>query len=133
MKTQVKILSNPKTEAQHQMNVINWSILHTSEWPELALLHHIPNGGTRDAVEGRHLKQAGVKAGVPDLCLPAAKGKYHGLYLEMKTETGRPTAEQKWWGEQLVQQGYMWEVCYGWQSAVRALEWYLSLPAATAS
>ena len=115
------------------MNVINWSILHTSEWPELALLHHIPNGGTRDAVEGRHLKQAGVKAGVPDLCLPAAKGKYHGLYLEMKTETGRPTAEQKWWGEQLVRQGYMWEVCYGWQSAVRALEWYLSLPAATAS
>lgn len=133
MKTQVKILSNPKTEAQHQMNVITWSILHTSEWPELALLHHIPNGGTRDAVEGRHLKQAGVKAGVPDLCLPAAKGKYHGLYLEMKTETGRPTAEQKWWGEQLVRQGYMWEVCYGWQSAVRTLEWYLSLPAATAS
>ena len=79
------------------------------------------------------MKQAGVKAGVPDLCLPAAKGKYHGLYLEMKTETGRPTAEQKWWGEQLVRQGYMWEVCYGWQSAVRALEWYLSLPAATAS
>lgn len=127
MKTRVKILPNPKTEAQHQMNVINWSILHTAEWPELALLHHIPNGGTRDAVEGRHLKQQGVKRGVPDLCLPVPKGKYHGLYLEMKTETGRPTTEQKWWGEHLVQKGYMWEVCYGWKSAVRVLEWYVSL------
>ncbi len=128
MKTRVKILSNPKTEAQHQMNVINWSLLHTTEWPELALLHHIPNGGTRDAIEGRHLKQAGVKAGVPDLCLPTPKGKYHGLYLEMKTETGRPTAEQKWWGEHLVQQGYMWQVCHGWEAAVDTLKWYLSLP-----
>lgn len=124
----MKILSNPKTEAQHQMNVINWSILHTSEWPELALLHHIPNGGRRDAVEARHLKEQGVKPGVPDLCLPAPKGKYHGLYLEMKKESGRLTSEQEEWGKRLLAQGYMWEVCYGWQSAVRVLKWYLSLP-----
>lgn len=118
------------SEAQHQAAVMKWSRQPEirSRWPELALLYHIPNGGTRDAIEGRHLKQQGVKRGVPDLCLPAAKGRYHGLYLEMKTETGRPTAEQKWWGEQLLKQGYMWEVCHGWRSAVRVLELYLSLP-----
>ena len=129
MKTQVKILSNPKTEAQHQMNVINWSILHTSEWPELALLHHIPNGGTRDVVEGKHLKQQGVKSGVPDLCLPVPSGRYHGLYIEMKTDDGRATDAQKWWIERLNAAGYFAQVCHGWESAVRVLEWYLSLRA----
>lgn len=118
------------TEAQHQAAVMKWSQQPAirSQWPELALLHHIPNGGTRDAVEGRHLKQAGVKPGVPDLCLPVARGRYHGLYIEMKTETGRASSEQNWWGERLLAQGYMWEVCHGWRSAVRALEWYLSIP-----
>ena len=54
------------SEAQHQANVIKWSQQPSirRQWPELALLHHIPNGGTRDAVEAKHLKQQGVKSGV---------------------------------------------------------------------
>lgn len=117
------------TEAQHQANVIKWSRQPSirEKWPELALLYHIPNGGTRDVVEGKHLKQAGVKAGVPDLCLPAARGQYHGLYIEMKTEKGRTSDAQEWWGERLLTQGYMWEVCHGYKSAILVLEWYLNL------
>lgn len=69
----------------------------------------------------------GVKKGVPDLCLPVPRGKYHGLYIELKTETGRTSEAQEWWGEQLLGQGYFWEVCHGWQSAVKVLEWYLDL------
>ena len=74
------------SEAQHQAYVIKWSQQPSirRQWPELALLHHIPNGGTRDAVEAKHLKQQGVKSGVPDLCLPVPRGQYHGLYIEMK-------------------------------------------------
>lgn len=117
------------TEAQHQANVFKWSRQPSvrREWPELALLHHIPNGGKRDAIEARHLKAQGVKAGVPDLCLPAARGQYHGLYIEMKTEKGSTSNAQDWWGEHLLAQGYFWEVCHGWENAVRVLEWYLSL------
>lgn len=117
------------TEAQHQSHVIKWSQQPSvrSKWPELALLYHIPNGGTRDAVEAKHLKLQGVKRGVPDLHLPVPRGAYHGLYLEMKTEKGRTSSEQDWWGQQLSRQGYLWEVCYGWQMAVGALERYLSL------
>lgn len=74
------------SEAQHQAYVIKWSQQPSirRQWPELALLHHIPNGGTRDAVEAKHLKQQGVKSGVPDLCLPVPRGQYHGLYIEIK-------------------------------------------------
>lgn len=52
------------TEAQHQKAVFDWSRQPgiRSRFPELALLYHIPNGGSRDAVEAKHLKQQGVKA-----------------------------------------------------------------------
>lgn len=97
------------SEAQHQANVIKWSQQPSirRQWPELALLHHIPNGGTRDVVEAKHLKQQGVKSGVPDLCLPVPRGQYHGLYIEMKTESGHTSDEQEWWGERLQAQGYL--------------------------
>ena len=116
-------------EAQHQENVIKWSQQPSirRQWPELALLHHIPNGGTRDAVEAKHLKQQGVKSGVPDLCLPVPRGQYHGLYIEMKTESGHTSDEQEWWGDRLQTQGYVWRCCHGWQAAVAVLEWYLQL------
>lgn len=119
------------TEARHQAAVLKWSRQPSirSKWPELALLHHIPNGGSRDAIEGRHLKEQGVKPGVPDLCLPVSRGRYHGLYIEMKNEVGIASEEQKWWGKALLSQSYMWEVCHGWESAVRLLEWYLNLSA----
>ena len=118
------------SEAQHQSNVIKWSQQPSirTKWPELALLYHIPNGGRRDSVEARHLKEQGVKPGVPDLCLPVPRGAYHGAYLEMKTEKGRISEAQKWWRFHLEKQGYLCETCYGWENAVKVLEWYLSLP-----
>lgn len=116
-------------EIRHQINVIKWSQQPSirSKWPELALLYHIKN----ETTEGRERvavdRAMGVKKGVPDLCLPVPRGKYHGLYVELKNETGRTSEAQEWWGEKLLGQGYMWEVCHGWQSAVRVLEWYMSL------
>lgn len=117
------------SEAQHQAAVIKWSQQPEirQRWPELMLLYHIPNGGTRDPVEAKHLKQQGVKPGVPDLHLPVARGCYHGLYIEMKTETGRATRDQLWWGEQLLRGGYQWKICHGWMAAVAALTEYLTL------
>lgn len=117
------------TEAQHQAYVFKWTAQPSirGKWPCLKLLHHIPNGGNRDVVEARHLKQQGVKKGVPDLHLPVARGAYHSLYIEMKAETGRTSPEQEWWIRELMQEGNFCEVCHGWESAVRVLERYLGL------
>lgn len=117
------------TEAQEQINVMKWSQQPSirRRWPELELLHHVKNetgGGARQVAVDRAM---GVKKGVPDLSLPVARGRYHGLYIEMKTASGRASPAQKWWGEQLAAQGYFWEVCHGWQAAAAALGWYLSL------
>lgn len=116
-------------ETRHQINVIKWSQQPSirSKWPELALLYHIKNETTEGKERVAVDRSMGVKKGVPDLCLPVPRGKYHGLYVELKNETGRTSEAQEWWGEKLLGQGYMWEVCRGWQSAVRVLEWYMSL------
>ena len=89
-------------------------------------LHHIPNGGKRSAIEGKHLKEMGVKAGVPDLCLPVPNAKYHGLYIEMKVGKNTTSDSQEWWIEHLRKQGYKVAICYGWEEAAAELTGYLS-------
>lgn len=126
-----KRLPKPQTEAQHQAAVVQWAQQPAvrNKWPQLKLLYHVPNGGSRDRVEGAHLKRQGVKKGVPDLCLPVPRGRYHGLYIELKTEKGKTGPEQEWWLRELNEQGYSAFVCRGWEAAVRTLEWYLELEA----
>lgn len=116
------------TEDQEQQNVIKWSQQPNirSAYPELALLYHIPNERKCSPQEGARFKRMGVKRGVPDLHLPVARRRYHSLYIEMKTQTGRPTPDQNWWGIKLKENGNCWAVCNGWESAVKIIEWYLS-------
>lgn len=126
----IKKIPKPITEAQHQAAVILWSEQECVRriWPALKLLHHIPNGGGRDEIEGKQLKRQGVKPGVPDLSLPVARGEYHGLYIEMKREDcGNTSPGQEWWIQELVDQGYFAQVCHGCESAIRVLKWYMGL------
>lgn len=113
------------TEAQEQALLFRWTQYNRGKHPELALLFHIPNEGARSVVTGAHLKQQGMKKGVPDLFLPVAKGRYHGLFIEMKSKTGKPTADQKWWIDHLRLQGYCAVICYGCSQAIDVLEQYL--------
>lgn len=87
-------------ENQHQMAVVKWSQQPSvrEKWPELKLMFHIPNERVCSKQQGRLLKLMGVKPGVPDLFLPVPRSRYHGLYIEMKTEVGTPSEDQKWWG-----------------------------------
>jgi hypothetical protein len=82
------------------------------------LFHAIPNGGSRNPIEARHLKEQGVKAGIPDIFLPCARGGWHGLYIEMKRRKGgRVSIEQKKMILALRNEGYCVEVCQGWEEA----------------
>lgn len=112
-------------ESGHQEAIFSWCDYNRNRYPELALLYHVPNGGKRDAATARALKRQGVKAGVPDLVLPVARGGYHGLYIELKAGKNKPTELQKWWLEKLQEQGYFTKVCYGWEEAVQTLSAYL--------
>ena len=84
-------------EGGAQEMLFRWITYQLDEYPELALLYHIPNGGKRDAKTATILKRQGVKAGVPDLHLPVARGGYHGLYIELKVGDNTTTKKQKDW------------------------------------
>ena len=116
------------TEQREQIAVIQWSQQPSirGQYPELALLFHIPNERS-DKVQASILKRMGVKRGVPDLYLPGPVGKYHGLWIEMKNQTGKVSSDQTWWIEHLKANGYATAVCYGWKQATEVLEWYLKL------
>jgi hypothetical protein len=113
------------SEHSHQVAVMKWAALSRGRWPELRLLFHIPNGGSRHILEAVRLKQAGVRPGVPDLCLPVPRGKFHGLFIEMKSLTGKTSTEQDGWIDSLKKLGYQAMVCKGADEARRAITNYL--------
>ena len=115
------------TEAQEQTCLFQWAAGMTQlRWPELDLLHHIPNGGSRNRIEAARLKGQGVKAGIPDVCLPVPRGPYSGLYIEMKRKYGGTVSpEQKVRINQLRMQGYRVDVCHGFQDAADIIEAYM--------
>ena len=89
-------------------------------------MYHIPNEGKRSVVRGAQMKREGLKKGVPDICLPVARGRYHGLYIEMKRRRdGRLTKEQEKWIERLNRYGNKAVVCRGWEEAAQAIGDYM--------
>lgn len=114
------------TESQEQQLLFEWAALSAGRWPELALMYHIPNGGSRSKSEAGRFRAEGVKAGVPDICLPAARGGYHGLYIELKrVKGGRVSPAQQGWIAALRDQGYCACVCKGWDDAAYVVKKYL--------
>jgi hypothetical protein len=91
------------------------------------LLFAIPNGGKRNPATAKRLKEEGVLPGIPDLCLaaPSPSGA-HGLFIEMKTTSGRLSAAQKQRKQELEQSGYSVAVAFGYEAAKQAIEDYLS-------
>ena len=113
-------------EDVEQATLFTWAGLKSGQRPELQLLFHIPNGGSRGKAEAARFKAEGVKAGVPDLFLPVARGPYHGLFIEMKRRSGGRTSEaQRKWIAALAAQGYLATICYGWKEAAELIEDYL--------
>jgi hypothetical protein len=111
---------------------------------QLKWLHAIKNAGHGDAIRGAMSKAEGVKAGVPDICLPVRKLFTHpedpdgrtvvqssALYIELKRlkssrgAAGKTSQVQDEWRDYLSQAGYCVEVCHGWEAARDAILHYL--------
>lgn len=110
-----------------QVAIIQWAKLYQQKWPELELLHAIPNGGYRNAREARRLKEEGVLAGIPDLCLPAPRKNYHGLYMELKYGQNRLTKNQLYIISKLIDQKYAVYICNEFSDAIYTIQKYLNL------
>ncbi|OLS61869.1 VRR-NUC domain-containing protein [Pseudomonas putida] len=96
-----------------------------------SLIYHVPNGGHRLKAVAAKLKGQGVKAGVPDLVLPMARGGYFGLYIEFKAKPpfdAPVSASQDAFLQRLTSQGYLAIVCRGSIEAIEMIRAYLLLP-----
>lgn len=119
------------TEAQEQSALFEWADKQQGKYPELRWMHAIKNGGSLKGGEreGKRLKEQGVKAGVADVFLPCARGRYHGLYIEMKrVRDSRTSAEQIKFKYDMNEQGYLAHICYGWEQAADKILHYFQLP-----
>lgn len=116
------------SEDEEQQKIIQWAELMSNAYPDLLMLYHVPNGGSRNRAEAAKLKRMGVRAGVPDLVLPVPRDGYAGLYIELKVGENRPSKNQKNWLEKLALHGYKALVCYGGNEAIETLEQYIKSP-----
>lgn len=87
----------------------------------------IPNGGDRHVAVAVKLKKEGVKSGVPDLFIPVIRPKYGGMFLEMKRKGGKLSDVQKFWLNQLEEEGYRVKVAFSVDEAIKAIEDYTAL------
>lgn len=119
-------MAAPITEAQHQRALVQWWAWACKKYGlEPRHLMHIPNEGKRSAVLGNLMRAEGLRRGVPDLFLAVPCGRQAGLWIEMKSKTGKPTIDQLEYLHLLEKRGYAASLCYGWEQAKEAVETYL--------
>ena len=75
----------------------------------------IPNGGHRHPATAVKLKAEGVLKGIPDLCVIREDGEI--LWLEMKTEKGKLSPDQKTMIKAFIDRGMRVAVGYGFDDA----------------
>lgn len=119
-----------RNEEIEQAKVIKWShkVAVREVMPDLRWLHHSPNGGHRSKIAGAQMKALGTKPGFLDLILPVRSGNYPGLVIEMKSDVGTLTKEQKEWRDHFEAQGWAFRLSRSAQDARTQLCLYLGIP-----
>lgn len=120
-------------EHAEQSAVISWWYWYAkAKQLDHRLLVAIPNGqallkfaDNPNAFIG-YLKAEGMRVGMLDLVLFVARGKCHGMVIEMKRRTkGVVSDEQQEILMLLIEQSYMARVCYGADEAIAAIKDYM--------
>ncbi len=113
------------TEHEEQVALFQWAAANEEEHEELKLLFAVPNGGYRPMATAAQLKAEGVRAGVPDVCLPVARGRFHSLWIEMKRKPNTTSDAQRAWLDALRRYGHCAVVCWSANEAINSIISYL--------
>jgi hypothetical protein len=134
-KSDFELVGVGQSEHEMQAEVMRWAKKAAKFHPEISLLFAIPNGATlsarRDQAGRRVSRQAvklkaeGLKAGVPDMFLAAARGNWHGIFIEQKTRHGKVSSVQRAWLNLLLAQGYYALVSFSASETILVLATYL--------
>lgn len=128
-----EMLAASGSEDGNQAALFCWAAANVAQYPALAFLFAIPNGGSRHIAEATKMVATGSRAGVPDVFLPVFQFKtgHAGCFIEMKHskrrnhKNGGLEPEQVDWIDYLTKAGYYCKVCYSWNEASDTLLDYL--------
>lgn len=104
-----------QSERAEQETLVAWADQAAAAgYPDLGYLHASLNGERLTVGQAVRAKAAGLRSGVPDLCLPVPVGAFHGLYLELKTARGALSPTQVRWHAWLAAKGFAVAVARSW-------------------
>lgn len=110
-----------RTEHQEQVALFQWMRM---QYPKVTMFS-IPNAAKRSPQLASYMKAEGLMAGVSDIFLMKPVGKFHGLFLEMKSQTGTISDSQKKFLAKANAEGYATCVCYSYEEAKEIIKNYL--------
>ena len=122
-------MKNSDQEHLDQCEVVQWFRLQIElkKYPEeFDVFWATPNGGKRDKRTASKIKNEGGRRGVPDLFWAVPNSHFFGLFIEMKTEVGSLSKEQKELIPRLRKNGYCVEICHNPKSAIMVIMKYLA-------
>ena len=112
----------PSAEDIEQIKVIEF-VKQCTDLP----VWHTANQRQTSPRHGSMLKRMGVLSGVADLFFPRSNKIHKGLFIEMKTLTGKPTKTQMDFLFRMVAEGYAAKVCYGAEHAIDMIKSFYDL------
>lgn len=112
------------TESNEQIAAMDWLRAQHPKIAEHTL--HIGNERKATYYMGYIMKRMGVLKGASDLFMAYPAGGFHGLFIEVKSKTGRPTAEQKAFIDRMRSVGYRAEICYGAEEVINTMKEYIN-------
>ena len=116
-------IDNGDLEHDIQCSCVKW---FRTQYPQLSnLLFAVPNGGFRNKATAVKMKAEGVIPGVSDLILLHKSGDYGALLIEMKTNKGRQSENQKAWQAHVIEFGYKYVVCRSLEDFIKEIKDYL--------
>lgn len=119
------------SEMEHQLAFFKWVASKIRDGhTKYITLGALPNGhGQIGHATLRGYNSLGFRAGMPDIYWYLPRGKYHGLFIELKTmkRISRPSQEQVLMRQVLEKNGYFVEFCRGFINAIKAVERYYGL------
>lgn len=110
------------TEHNIQVKVVQYV---RTFYPEV-IIAAIPNGAGTTAKNRLHLYTEGMLSGMPDLFIAHAAKGFHGMFIELKTDIGVESKEQKVIRKRLNDAGYLVFVARSDRTAIDLIEDYLS-------
>ena len=110
-------------EHELQKACVTWFRLKYPKYGKL--LHAVPNGGFRNLQEAKRFKAEGVTAGYPDLSLEMARQGYNSLKIEMKTDKGKLSDNQREIIALLQKHNHRCVIVTSIEGFIEQIDWYL--------